>query len=95
MNRHLGGFPWPLSVSIPFMIVLVGCGIAVYPLEDLRRFGWAAALVGIAALLLGLTKMLSLGLTENRIQFMTRIARDAIEYAESRDLDAEWKRIND
>lgn len=97
MRRHLGEFPIPFSVVIAVMLVAMGSVIgAISPWAPVRHLGWAAALIGLAALFIGLTRILWLALTENRMQFMSCVARRMIDEATTTDdLDSEWKALNE
>lgn len=94
MYRHLGSFPLPLSAVLSLAVIIMGASVgATLRDADAQGLGWAVALIGIAALLISLSRMLWLAVAENRVQYMSRVAREAIEEAGRNDLDAELRNL--
>lgn len=66
---------------------------AISPWPLVQDLGWAVAFIGVAVLLVALAQTIYSAVTENRIQFMSRTARDMIDSAAD-DVDREWSRFN-
>jgi len=96
MYRQHGEFPIPESTSASLAIVVAGSlAGAMAPWELVRHVGWAVVAIGLASLIVGLARVLWLTMAENRVQFMSRVAREMIESLTVDDLDHYPERINE
>jgi hypothetical protein len=83
-------------VVLPFLALVAAVVIgALQPDPDLRRMGWAVGLIAFGALQIALARVLWLAQSDNRFDFMSKIAQEAVDYVHITDIDREWQSFND
>jgi hypothetical protein len=79
-----------------FLVLVTAFGIGAFqPDPGLRRIGWAIGFIAFAALQIALARVLWIAHTDNRVDFMARAAREAIDYTRTPDIDREWRELDD
>jgi hypothetical protein len=87
-------FPVSFSVAISFMVIVMGSVVgAVSPWPLIRDLGQAAAFISLAALLVALAEIIWRAVAENRVQFMSQVARERIDSTDP--VDHEWRTFNE